>query len=37
VLLGDSSKARQKLGWFPKHSFADLVRDMIEHDLTKNA
>jgi GDPmannose 4,6-dehydratase len=36
VLLGDSSKARQKLGWTPKHSFADLVRDMIEHDLAKN-
>jgi GDPmannose 4,6-dehydratase len=33
VLLGDSSKARQKLGWTPKHSFADLVQDMIEHDL----
>ena len=33
VLLGDSSKARQKLGWMPKHSFADLVRDMIAHDL----
>ena len=33
VLLGDSTKARQKLGWTPKHSFADLVRDMIEHDL----
>jgi len=33
VLLGDSSKARQKLGWFPQHSFADLVRDMMEHDL----
>jgi GDPmannose 4,6-dehydratase len=32
VLLGDSSKARQKLGWMPKHSFADLVRDMIEGD-----
>jgi len=33
VLLGDSSKARQKLGWVPKHSFGDLVRDMIDHDL----
>ena len=33
VLLGDSSKARQKLGWSPHYSFADLVRDMIEHDL----
>lgn len=32
VLLGDSSKAQQELGWSPQHSFADLVRDMIEHD-----
>ena len=32
VLLGDASKARQKLGWTPKHSFADLVKDMIEED-----
>jgi GDPmannose 4,6-dehydratase len=32
VLLGDSSKARQKLGWTPKHSFADLVKDMVEGD-----
>ena len=32
VLLGDSSKARQKLGWTPKHSFADLVRDMVAGD-----
>jgi GDPmannose 4,6-dehydratase len=33
VLLGDSRKAREKLGWSPQHSFADLVKDMIEHDL----
>ena len=33
ILLGDSSKARQQLGWTPRHSFADLVRDMIEYDL----
>ena len=32
VLLGDSSKARQKLGWTPKYSFAALVRDMVEGD-----
>ncbi|MDR0521586.1 MAG: GDP-mannose 4,6-dehydratase [Planctomycetaceae bacterium] len=32
VLLGDAGKATRKLGWRPKHSFADLVRDMIEHD-----
>ena len=33
VLLGDSGKARQQLGWMPKHSFTDLVRDMIEYDM----
>jgi GDPmannose 4,6-dehydratase len=27
-LLGDSTKARQKLGWIPKRSFQDLVEDM---------
>ncbi len=32
-LCGDSSKAREKLGWTPKHSFEDLVRDMLEHDI----
>jgi len=32
-LLGDSSKAREKLGWSPKHSFEDLVRDMVTSDL----
>lgn len=36
VLLGDSSKARKQLGWTPKHSFADLVRDMIEQDIGGN-
>ena len=28
TLLGDSSKARNVLGWQPKHSFDDLVEDM---------
>lgn len=32
-LLGDSRKAREKLGWSPKHSFEDLVRDMVTSDL----
>jgi GDPmannose 4,6-dehydratase len=33
VLIGDSSKARQKLGWAPKTSFAELVKEMVAADL----
>ena len=32
TLLGDSSKARQKLGWNPKVSFDSLVKDMCENE-----
>jgi len=32
VLLGDPGKARQRLGWRHKTSFADLVREMVESD-----
>ncbi|AEN73883.1 GDP-mannose 4,6-dehydratase [Rhodothermus marinus SG0.5JP17-172] len=32
-LLGDASKAREKLGWRPRVSFEELVRMMVEHDL----
>ena len=32
TLLGDASKARTKLGWTPKTSFAELVAEMVEHD-----
>jgi GDPmannose 4,6-dehydratase len=31
-LLGDSSKARNQLGWNPKFSFDDLVKDMCENE-----
>jgi GDPmannose 4,6-dehydratase len=31
-LLGDSSKAKNKLGWCPKHNFDELVREMVEND-----
>lgn len=31
-LLGDSTKARTELGWEPKYSFDDLVREMVEKD-----
>ena len=33
TLLGDSSKARQQLGWQPKTSFTDLVKEMVAMDL----
>jgi GDPmannose 4,6-dehydratase len=33
TLLGDASKARKKLGWTPKTSFAELVREMVLFDL----
>ncbi len=32
-LLGDASKAKQKLGWEPKVSFEELVREMVRFDL----
>lgn len=31
-LLGDSTKARNELGWTPKCGFDELVRDMVEND-----
>ena len=31
-LLGDSTKARNELGWVPKYSFDELVREMVEND-----
>jgi GDPmannose 4,6-dehydratase len=33
LLLGDPTKAKQKLGWKPKVSFAELVKMMVETDL----
>ncbi len=32
-LLGDPSKAKKKLGWQPKISFEQLVKEMVESDL----
>ena len=31
-LLGDSTKARTELGWKPKYTFDELVREMVESD-----
>jgi GDPmannose 4,6-dehydratase len=33
VLLGDASKARERLGWVPKVGFEDLVKIMVNSDL----
>ena len=33
LLLGDSTKARQELGWKPKSTFDDLIKKMIESDI----
>ena len=32
-LLGDAQKAKDKLGWEPKISFQELVREMVNEDL----
>lgn len=32
-LIGDASKARQKLGWVPRTKFRDLVKVMVEADV----
>ncbi len=33
TLLGDPAKAKEKLGWQPKISFSDLVKEMVTEDL----
>lgn len=34
TLLGDASKAKKKLGWTPKITFEELVKEMVKYDLT---
>jgi GDPmannose 4,6-dehydratase len=33
TLLGDPSKAKRELGWTPRTSFEELVKEMVESDL----
>jgi len=33
LLIGDASKAKNKLGWTPEYSLSDLVKDMMESDI----
>jgi GDPmannose 4,6-dehydratase len=32
TLLGDATKAKEKLGWTPKISFSELVKEMVKTD-----
>ena len=36
VLLGDASKARQRLGWTPEISLQDMVAEMVDTDLARH-
>jgi GDPmannose 4,6-dehydratase len=33
TLLGDATKAKEKLGWTPRTTFAELVAEMVREDL----
>tara|TARA_B100001057_G_scaffold498883_1_gene607500 strand:- start:13352 stop:14431 length:1080 start_codon:yes stop_codon:yes gene_type:complete len=32
-LIGDSTKAKEKLGWFPEYDLSSLVKDMMQSDI----
>lgn len=32
LLVGDATKAKEKLGWKPKYTFDELIIDMVESD-----
>ena len=33
TLLGDASKAKKIIGWFPKKRFVEIIKEMVEYDL----
>jgi len=35
LLIGDASKAEKKLGWKPKYTLAQMVKEMVESDLNE--
>ena len=36
LLLGDATKAREKLGWEPKITLEEMTKEMVENDLKEN-
>lgn len=36
ILLGDATKAKEKLGWEPTKTLDDLIKDMLNYDLKKS-
>tara|TARA_R110002073_G_scaffold279026_1_gene443064 strand:+ start:341030 stop:342145 length:1116 start_codon:yes stop_codon:yes gene_type:complete len=34
LLVGDATKAKQKLGWTPKYSLEDLIKEMMQSDVS---
>jgi GDPmannose 4,6-dehydratase len=35
-LLGDSTKARKEMGWFPKYALEDLIQEMVSEEKTRS-
>ena len=33
LLIGDPTKAKEKLGWVPQHDLESLVKDMMQSDV----
>jgi len=33
LLIGDATKAREKLGWVPEYDLKELVADMMQSDI----
>ena len=36
LLIGDARKARETLGWEPKYTFRELIKEMVDSDLRSN-
>lgn len=36
LLIGDATKAKEKLGWTPKYTLAEMVKEMMQYDILLN-